>query len=106
MSPPSEPDFAVVWPRARATQQEFAREHDLRTLDGKTVAFIWDYVFRGDEMFRILDREIRERARDVKFVGPDQFGDIHGPDERQVMSTLGDRLRQYAADAAIVGVGA
>jgi len=102
-----EQTFSVVWPGARATPQEQLLGHaGLQQLDGKTVAFVWDYMFRGDEMFELVARQIASQATGVRFIGPDVFGDIHGPEEREVVSALADRMRQYAVDAAIVGVGA
>lgn len=96
----------VVWPLARATQQRITREERLPEVDGSTIAFVWDYVFRGDEMFSIIADELGRRARDVRFVDHTTFGDIHGAHEREVVAALPAKLRESGADAAIVGVGA
>jgi hypothetical protein len=98
--------FEVMWPRARATKQALLENAGLGPLQGKTIAFVWDYMFRGDDMHRIIKADLDAGGSGPTVLGPDLFGDIHGPDERQVMATLGDRLREYAVDAAIVGVGA
>ena len=58
--------YDVVWPRA-ARQMEIApaaRRHD--TLEGKTVAQLWDYLFRGDEVFDHLERGLKERYPSAK----------------------------------------
>ena len=73
---------------------------------GRRVGFVWDHVFRGDEIFRVVEAELRARDDGLSFVGWPAFGDIHGPDERRVLGELGDRLRAEEVDAVIVGVGA
>jgi len=67
---------------------------------------VWDYLFKGDAMFETVCGPLRERWPGVEFVGPEPFGNIHGPDERQVVEDLPRRLREQRVDAAIVGVGA
>lgn len=97
----------VVWPEGRATKGQLAGRERLPDLSGKTIAFVWDYVFRGDDMFEIIKDELRQRGHDdVTFVDHDVFGDTHGADERAVVADIPDKLLQYRVDAAIVGVGA
>ena len=64
--------YRVVWPRGARTVQASNVAPRLDTLEGKTVAQLWDYLFRGDEIFAILEegwqqrypgREVRELAR-------------------------------------------
>ena len=58
----------VVWPRA-ARQMEIAPVAPrLDTLEGKTVAQLWDYLFRGDEVFDYLEAGLKERYPSIKFV--------------------------------------
>jgi hypothetical protein len=80
----------------------------LDTLDGKTVAFVWNHVFKGDAMFRIFEDAIRERYQDVTFVDHRDFGNIHGTaaEEHEAIELLPQRLADKGVDAAIVGVGA
>jgi hypothetical protein len=75
-------------------------------LDGSKVAFVWDYLFQGPELFAALATELGRRYPSMTFVGFAEFGDIHGPDEMAVITELPDRMRQYRIDAAIVGIGA
>ncbi len=42
---------------------------------------MWDYLFRGDEIFPVLETELVERFPDVEIVGYDVFGNTHGADE-------------------------
>ena len=77
----------------------------LDTLTGKRIAFLWDYLFRGDELFPILERELAARYADVEFIGYDKFGNTHGPDEADVIDRLPDSLRSRAVDAVVSGMG-
>ena len=45
----------------------------LDTLTGKKIAFVWDYAFRGDEMFPVIEDGLRETFGAVDFVGPGCF---------------------------------
>jgi hypothetical protein len=77
----------------------------LSTLDGKTVAQLWDYVFRGDEVFEFLEQGLKARFPGVRFVNWREFGSTHGSDEREVVAALPQRLRERGVDAVISGMG-
>lgn len=99
-----EPVYEVVWPRsAQATQRRRIAER-LDSLGGRRVAFLWEYMFRGDELFPVLADELRSRYG-VEVVGYDEFGNTHGPDEARVVAELPDALRRWRVDAAVSGVG-
>ena len=97
--------YAVVWPRSpkRAELTDLAVR--LETLEDKTVAFLWDYLFRGDEIFPLLQKELSERYEGIQFVGYDEFGTTHGEGEAELMAALPDRLRELGVDAVISGMG-
>ena len=94
----------VLWPRGRrmVTARPLARRVD--TLAGKTVAQVWDDLFRGDEIFPILEEALGERFPDVKFVGYRTFGSTHGAEEHDVLATLPARMREHNVDAVISGM--
>lgn len=96
---------SVYWPRGRKTVSYQPVSERLPTLEGKTVAFLWDYLFRGDEIFPMLERRLTERFPGVRFIGYDTFGSTHGEDEREVLAALPDRLREMKVDAVISGMG-
>lgn len=75
------------------------------TLAGKKIAFVWDYAFRGDEMFPVIEDRLREQFDGVTFVGPDAFGSIFGGDEEAVLDALPEKLRDLGVDAVVCGVG-
>lgn len=102
----SEPEFAVVWPSARSTFPRVALNTRLPDPEGKRIGFIWDHVFRGDEIYELVEAELAKRYPTMTFVPYPEFGNIHGEDEPQVFAALPDRLREEEVDAVIVGVGA
>ncbi len=95
----------VVWPRGRRTAERLALARRLSTLQGKTVAFLWDSVFRGDEIFPVLEGELARRFPGVRFVPWDAFGSIFGGAEPRTIAELPDRLRRHGADAVVSAVG-
>ena len=68
-----EPTYAVVWPRSPRGVQQRRRADRLDTLAGKRIAFLWDYLFRGDELFPVLARELTARFERVEIVGYEEF---------------------------------
>ena len=75
-------------------------------LDGRTVAQLWDFLFRGDEVFALLEEGLRERFPNVRFVSWREFGNTHGTNEREVVQALPARLRERGVDAVISGMAA
>jgi hypothetical protein len=100
-----EPAFAVHWPRAQRMQAVEPVAARLADLPGKTVAFVWDYLFRGDEIFAILQRELTARFPGITFIGHEVFGSTHGSDEREVLERLPAKLKELRVDAVISGMG-
>jgi UDP:flavonoid glycosyltransferase YjiC (YdhE family) len=94
----------VVWPRGRKTVAVKAVAPRLSTLDGKTIAELWDDLFRGDEIFPVLREALRERFPGVRFVGYETFGSTHGAREHEVVARLPERLREHGVDAVISGM--
>jgi hypothetical protein len=101
----SQGKYQVVWPRGKKVVDRAAPARRLETLNGKTVAELWDYVFRGEEIFPLVESELAARFPDVKFISPDRFGNTHSTEEREVLAALPDRLRELGVDAVISGMG-
>ena len=53
--------YRVVWPRGARTVQATDVAPRLSTLEGKTIGQLWDDLFRGDEIFPILEEELARR---------------------------------------------
>jgi hypothetical protein len=103
---PSTPEtHAVYWPRGSKTVTFQPVSARLPSLEGKTVAFLWDYLFRGDEIFPMVERGLAERFPGIRFVGHETFGSTHGEDEHAILAGLPDKLRELEVDAVISGMG-
>lgn len=100
-----DPVYDVVWPRSARGVQRRRRADRLTTLTGARVAFLWDHVFRGDELFPVLADELRARFDGVEIVGYEEFGNLHGADERERIGRLPDDLRTRGVDAVVSGMG-
>lgn len=98
-------DFDVLSPGGPFGVQVSPAAPRLDRLDGKKIAFVWDYVFRGDEMFPVIERGLLETFEDISFVPYDAFGSIFGGDEEAVLEDLPEKLHTLGVDAAICGVG-
>ena len=97
--------YEVYWPRAARQMKRKALARRLDTLNGKTIAQLWDFIFSGDKVFAALEEGIRKRYPDVKFVSWKEFGNTHGADERKILADLPRRFAELGVDAAISGMG-
>jgi hypothetical protein len=100
-----EPVYDVVWPRSPRGVQPHRLADRVDTLDGRRVAFLWDYLFRGDELFPILERELTARFPAVEILPYEVFGNTHGSDEVERIRRLPDELRARRVDAVVSGMG-
>ena len=96
--------YEVFWPRAERQQKRKALAPRLDTLEGKTVAQLWDFVFRGDEIFETLEGALKARYPGIRFVSWREFGNTHGRDEREVVAAIPERLKALGVDAVISGM--
>lgn len=98
---PEDSGYAVVWPcgERRLKVRPLARRLD--TLNGKTIAQLWDYLFAGDEVFKALEEKLREQYPQVKWVSWREFGSTHAVNEREVLASLPQRFKELGVDAAI-----
>ena len=96
--------YEVVWPGGKRVAPDIPSTQRLDTLNGKTICELWDYEFRGVEIFSILEKAMRERYPGVKFVSWREFpteGDHRFPDWK----SHPDVLAQKGCDAVITGMG-
>src|SRR5213078_1568948 len=75
-------------------------------LAGKTIGELWDYLFKGEEIFPLIRRALAQRYPGVRFVDYETLGSTHGRDEAELAATLPARLRKHGCDAVISAVGA
>lgn len=100
--------FEVVWPLGRRAVDD-VEEHEKPTdLNGKTVAFLWDYLFRGPEMFDAIRAEIDAKYDDVTYVSHEEFGNFHASmaEEKRILEALPEMLHTRKVDLVIAAVGA
>lgn len=100
-----EPIFEVVWPQSPQGVHGKRPADRLDTLNGKRIGFLWDYMFRGEEIFPALERELTSRFAGIEIVGYDIFGNTHGPDESQVVGEIPNTIAARGVDAVVSGVG-
>ncbi|MGB8363978.1 MAG: hypothetical protein ACLQUZ_08545 [Rhizomicrobium sp.] len=98
-------EFDVVWPRSQRTVGVRPLAPRLETLEGKKVAQLWDFLFRGDEVFSVLEEGLAETYGGIEFVSWREFGNTHGEDEAKILAGLPARLKQLGVDAVISGMG-
>jgi hypothetical protein len=96
--------YRVVWPRGAQTVQAADVAPRLADLAGKTIGQLWDDLFRGDEIFPMLESALAQRFPGVKFVGYRTFGSTHGAEEHDVLKNLPARMREHGVDAIISGM--
>lgn len=104
MSYVNEPSFDVVHPVSRRPAVARTSNADLPGLAGKKIALVWDYLFRGDDVFRLVKERFHAGRSGVEFVDHEVFGDIHGHDE--LLDQLSSRLGEMGVDGTIVATGA
>jgi hypothetical protein len=102
----NESRFDVVWPLGRKAYADSDTVARVADLSGKTVAAVWDYLFRGDEMFDIVSRKLAARYPGIRFVSHETFGNVHGTRQRELVAALPEKLRLHEVDAVITSVGA
>lgn len=98
---------SVLWPLARRAAKARSLAPRLPDLNGRTIAELWDVIFRGETIYPLVREYIRARYPKVKFVDYTRFGNFYGAREEQnIVERLPQKLREHGADAAIVGIGA
>lgn len=97
--------YAVYWPRTprQAKVQTLAKR--LPTLEGRTIAQLWDFLFRGDRVFDYVEEALKARFPGVRFVSWKEFGNTHGSDEHAVLASLPEKFKALGVDAAISAMG-
>src|SRR5512139_4331648 len=98
-------EYAVVWPKGPKTAKLVDLAPRVGSLEGKKVAILWDYLFRGDEIFPLLQEELTARYPGLTFVPWTEFGTTHGEGEHEVLAGLAQRFAELEVDAVVSGMG-
>jgi hypothetical protein len=96
--------YEAYWPRSPREQLMRELAPRLDTLEGKTVAQLWDELFKGDIVFELLEEGLRKRYPGINFVSWREFGSTHGGREREVLAALPARLKELGVDAVVSGM--
>ena len=97
--------YDVVWPRSPLAAARRPLSPRIDGVAGKRIGFMWEYLFGGEELFPALADELRARGADV--VSYEVFGNLHGPDEAQLVGEIPSGYRcPGGIDAVVSGVGA
>lgn len=101
-----EEQYKVVWPLGRSVYETFSLAARRSSLDGQTICEIWDWLFRGPEVFPTIREALRRQYPAIKIVEYDKFPNTHGHNEREVVPNLPKMLRDRGCNAVISGIGA
>ena len=96
--------YEVVWPRGQTVAEAIPCAERLDTLEGKTICELSNQIFRANEIFPIMEKEMAKRYPSIKFASYDVFGAPHGK-EAEIVATFPNVLKQLKCDAVISGVG-
>ena len=96
--------YEAYWPRSPRQERMRTLAPRLSTLEGKTVAQLWDQLFKGDVVFELLEEALKKRIPGIRFVSWRDFGSTHGGEEKEVLAALPQRLRALGVDAVISGM--
>lgn len=101
-----EPTYEALWPLGKPAYEERSPSARVADLNGKVIGELWDYLFRGEEIFPILREQLKTRFPGIRFVTYDTFGNVHGPQQRELVARVPGLLEQHRVDAVISAIGA
>lgn len=100
------PVYEVAWPLGRSVYETVPLAHRAADLERKTICELWDWLYKGDQMFPIIRECLSKRYPGIKIIDYTVFGNTHGPNEREVIAAVPGLLRKHGCDAVISAVGA
>ena len=98
--------FSALWPGGDSAVAPIEPAPRPESLRARRVGFLWNHMFRGEEIFPLLATRLEAEFKGVEFVDFDAFGSTFGGDEHTVIDALPSRLRDHGVDAVISGIGA
>jgi hypothetical protein len=96
--------YEACWPRSARQQRTRSLAPRLESLEGKTVAQLWDDLFKGDVVFELLEEGLKARFPGIRFVSWREFGSTHGDQEKEALAALPAKLKALGVDAVISGM--
>ena len=98
--------YDVVSPLGKPAYKITPLAPRLSNLRGKTVCELWDWLFRGEDLFSTIEEVLQQRYPGIKFVNYKEFGNTHGAKDKEVIESLPEMLHKHGCDVVISGVGA
>ncbi len=95
----------VVWPGGRSVERVQSLAPRLEALEGKTICGLFNGAFYFEKTWPLVKQVLSNEYPGLKFVGWEEFGLFHGPEEMELLGVLPGKLRQYGCDAVISGRG-
>ena len=105
MNRPTEP-LSAFWPGGDSAVAPIDPAARPQSLSARRVGFLWNHMFRGEEIFPLLATRLEAEFEGVEFVDFEEFGSTFGGDEHAVVEALPSRLGDLGIDAIISGIGA
>ena len=96
--------YEVVYPLGRRVRRRQARAERPRSLDNITIGELSNDMFDAGFVFESIEKAILKRVPTAKFVSHEHFGDVHGPNDAQIIRDLPDNLKRLGVDVVISGV--
>jgi hypothetical protein len=101
--------FVVYSPEGQQRSKSDVSALRLPDLEGKRVGYLWDRLFRGEEMFEEIAGYLESEYGSVA-VPHERFGEVplttEGQDEQHVLDDLSAALDSNDVDCVVVGVAA
>lgn len=97
--------YAALSPLGPRIVRQIDPANRLTSLQGKTIVFLWNGLFRGEEIFPMVAQLLDQRHADIRWLDFSEFGLTFGGDEVEVLARLPARLKELGVDAVIAGVG-
>ena len=98
--------YEVVSPIGKPAYQITPLAPRLSDLSGKTICELWDWLFRGEDLFPAIEEVLQQRYPGITFVNYKEFGNIHGAKDKELIESLPEMFRKHGCDVVISGVGA
>lgn len=102
--------YSVVSPAGSPAVKASRPTRRLADLNGKTIAEVWNGVFKGDVVFPLVREALQRRYPGVSIIPYTEFHHLPGSDvpseQRALVTQLLARARTKGAHAVITGMGA
>ena len=100
----------VVSPAGLQAVKQSGAASRLDTLEGKTIAEIWNGVFKGDVTFPVIRALLKKKHPGLKIIPYTEFPHAPGSDnparQRELAREIAALVKEKGCDAVILGNGA